>query len=408
MPTCPEGVGVDVHVGRQPVFDRQRRVVGHELLFRDSDVQGASFSSGSAATARVLLTSFLDIGLAELVGTGLAFVNLPRPYLVGEVALPMGPGQLVLEVLEDVGHDAEVLEGVRALRAQGHRLALDDFVWTPQSALLLPEVDLVKVDVLQHGADVPALVRRIQARGPRVLAEKVETAEQLRVCEDLGVDLYQGYLLQRPEVLRGRSLSPGQATCLELVRVLATSEVSMLEVAAVVRRDASLVYRLMRAANSAGAGASHRVTGLREALAMLGFAQLRRWALLLLVADLPQEAGAGVEAALLRAGMCEQLAGRLPGADGSEAFVVGLVSSLSGLLCRPLPDLLRLLPLAASTEAALLDHLGPLGQVLACVKAYERGELAVPVGSGLSEQAPRECFLAAVRATTPQQAVLAA
>ena len=78
---------MDVHIGRQPVFDHGGRVIGYELLFRDQDVEYAEITSGTAATAQVLLASFLDIGLSQLVGKGLAFVNLPRPYLVNQVVL---------------------------------------------------------------------------------------------------------------------------------------------------------------------------------------------------------------------------------------------------------------------------------------------------------------------------------
>lgn len=394
---------MDVHIGRQPVFDRDGRVVGHELLFRDRDVAHARITSGAAATAQVLLASFLDIGLTQLVGSGLAFVNLPRPYLVGDITLPVAPGQLVLEVLEDVGHDAELLLGVQRLRAQGHRLALDDFVLTPDSERLLPEVDIVKIDVLQHGDAVPDLVRVCHDAGAVVVAEKVETPAQLRTCRDAGVEYYQGYLLQRPEVLRGRSLSANQTTCLQLVRALNQPSVTMDEVARLVGSDAGLSYRLLRAANSAASGATREVTGLRAALLRLGFDQLRRWALLLLVADLPDEAAAGVEAALLRAAMCEDLAGLLPDANADEAFVVGLVSSLDQLLALPLPQLLRMLPLGPATVSALLDHRGPLGEVLACVIAYEEGRPAVPIGSGMPADAPRQAFVRSVVDAVRQQ-----
>ena len=397
-----------MHIGRQPVFDAAGRVIGHELLFRDRDVAHAEFTSGTAATAQVLLASFLDIGLGPLVGGGLAFVNLPRPYLVNQVVLPVQPGRLVLEVLEDVGHDTEVLEGVQRLRAEGHLVALDDFVWTRESARLLPEADLVKIDLLQSGDDVPDLVRRCQAYGVQIVAEKVETQEQLALCRDLGVEYYQGYLLQRPEVLHGRSLSPSQATCLQLVRALDQRDVSMSSVTQLVGRDPGLTYRLLRAANAAAVGAPRRVTGLREALLLLGFSELRRWALLMLVAGLPTEAAGGVEAALLRASMCERLAGLVDGVTPDEGFVVGLVSSLDDLLGQSLPELLAVLPLAPSTEAALLERTGPLGDVLACVLAYEAGSPAVPAGSGLPAAAPRQAFVAAVAAATRDAQLVAA
>lgn len=399
---------MDVHIGRQPVFDRARRVVGYELLFRDRDVAHARIGagSGSVATARVLLTSFLDIGLEELVGNGLAFVNLPRSYLVGDLPLPAPPAQLVLEVLEDVVADDEVLAGVRELRAQGYALALDDFLWDGPTARLVPEVDIVKLDVLEQGDELERSVRRCQEAGVAVLAEKIETAEQLALCRDLDVTYYQGYYLQRPEVLHGRSLSPSQASCLRLLSELDRDEPSTAAVARLVSADAALSFRMLRAANTAAVGAKRRITGLREALLMLGFSQLRKWALLLFVADLPVEAAPGVEAALLRAAMCEQLATWTRDADSASAFVVGLVSGLDVLLDQPMTEVLQTLPLAQPAREALLEGTGPLGEVLTCVLAYESGELVVPAASGLPESAPRQAFLRALRTVSAQSAAL--
>lgn len=397
---------MDVHVGRQPVFDRTGRVVGHELLFRDGDVSYARTASGASASAQALLSSYLDIGLDTLVGDGLAFVHLPRAFVTGQVPLPRDTRQLVLEVPADVGADEQLQAGVRRLTAEGRRVALDDFVWTGQTAALLPDVDLVKIDVRQHGGDVPELVRRCRDAGVEVVAE-VETVEQLRTCRELSVEYYQGSLLQRPDALRTTSLSPRQVTCLTLVAALQKPEVSVDELVSLVRRDAGLTYRLLRAANGAALGLTRRVTALREALLLLGFGQLRRWAVLMLAADLPDEAGAGVEAAFMRAAMCERLADQAA-ADPEEAFVVGLLSSLPDLLGQPLDEILALLPLAAQTEAAVLQREGPLGEVLSCVLSYEQGVLVVPAASGLPARAPREAFLGAVTATLANRALLPA
>ncbi len=397
---------MDVHIGRQPLFDVRGAVIGHELLFRDRDVQHARVTSAAAATAQVLLASFLDIGLDTLVGPGLAFVNLPRPFLVGEVDLPVNPTRLVLEVLEDVGHDDELLRGVQQLRKDGYRLALDDFVLTDDSARLLPEVDIVKIDVLQHGAGVPDLVRRCHDEGREVVAEKIETPHQLAVCRELGVEYYQGYLLQRPEVLKGRSLSPGQQTCLQLLKALDQPDVSLAAVTRIVRTDTGLSYRLLQAANSATAGLPRRVSSIQAALGMLGLGRLRRWALLLLVAELPDEAAAGIDAAFVRAAMCEELGGLVDGTDADEAFVVGLVSSLGDLLGRELPELLEALSLAPASQSALLAHQGPLGEVLSCVLSWEAGVPAVPTGSGLPGAVPRRAFVQALSAAQRSRALV--
>ena len=38
----------------------------------------------------------------------------------------------------------------------------------------------------------------------RIVAEKVETAEERDACLELGIDLFQGYFFERPRLVRGR------------------------------------------------------------------------------------------------------------------------------------------------------------------------------------------------------------
>jgi EAL and modified HD-GYP domain-containing signal transduction protein len=53
------------------------------------------------------------------------------------------------------------------------------------------------------------------------------------------------------------------------------------------------------------------------------------------------------------------------------SFMAGLFSGLDALLDRPLEEILERLPLAPEIKDALLEHRGPVGDVLASVLAYE-------------------------------------
>src|SRR5215212_4910756 len=97
-----------VHLGRQPVFDDDSEVVGYELLFRRAGAVAADVRDPEQATADVVVKTFADFGLDAVVGSKLAFVNLPRGFLVGTSPLPFAPEQVVLEILEDVAGDPEV------------------------------------------------------------------------------------------------------------------------------------------------------------------------------------------------------------------------------------------------------------------------------------------------------------
>lgn len=129
--------------------------------------------------------------------------------ILGESGMP--PSSLLLEVTENVvslGEDLVTLMG--GLRARGVRLALDDFGQGQTSLRHLRELplDVLKIDkVFVDGlageeAHDRAIVRSViglaHELGLKVIAEGIETEEQLLLLREMRADLIQGYLLQRP------------------------------------------------------------------------------------------------------------------------------------------------------------------------------------------------------------------
>ncbi len=363
-----------VHVGRQALVDRTGETIGYELLFRAAAASTtADIRDADQATASVMIRTFLDLGLEELVGNRLAFVNLPRAFLVGDMPLPFRPDQVVLEILEDVPADPEVVRGVRALVDAGYRIAMDDVIADEARWELLELAHYIKIDVLSVApAELPALVERCRAPGRILLAEKVETPEQFDMCVELGMDLFQGYLFARAETMSGRSLDANELTCLNLITLLSSPDTPLTEIIAVVERDPGLCYRVLRAANSAEAGLRFKVSSIKQAIVVIGRRTLQGWVTLMaLSASLDAEP---LSQALARARMCELLAEQSV-SDAHAAFLVGLVSAVSDLLAVPLAELTDQLSLDDAVRAALLEDAGPLSDVLRAALNYEAGEL---------------------------------
>jgi EAL and modified HD-GYP domain-containing signal transduction protein len=69
--------------------------------------------------------------------------------------------------------------------------------------------------------------------------------------------------------------------------------------------------------------------------------------------------------------------GRGPAATvGADAFfTVGLFSVMDAIMDAPMDKVLEALPLTSEARIALLDRTGPMGDALAAIVAYERGEL---------------------------------
>ena len=142
--------------------------------------------------------------------------DLTRPSLVGHVRAVLArhgvqPGALVLEITETtlMGRIDIALQAMQVLRADGIRFSIDDFGTGYSSLAYLSRlpIDSLKIDrsfvaALREGPQNLEIVRAILLLGRslnrRVVAEGVETVEQLATLRELGVDMAQGYLLSKP------------------------------------------------------------------------------------------------------------------------------------------------------------------------------------------------------------------
>jgi EAL domain-containing protein (putative c-di-GMP-specific phosphodiesterase class I) len=173
--------------------------------------------------AWVLRQACLELGRADVAGTPLERVavnvsaaTLAHPSLERVIieALADGgltPDRLVVEVTgaADAMRNPAVMGALIGLRDAGVAIALDDFGrgHVPLADLGELPVDLIKLDPSLVGGvrsatdEVPimaALVAMAHGLGLQVVAEGVETADQLAVMDRLGCDLAQGYLVGRP------------------------------------------------------------------------------------------------------------------------------------------------------------------------------------------------------------------
>ncbi len=399
-----QGTGASAHVARQPIYTAERRLFGYELLFRRAATSlGAAVAreDDDRATTATILAAFSEFGADQLLGGKPGFINLTRAFIVGELPLPFAPEAAVLEVLETVTLDAEVVAGATKLAEEGYRLALDDFVWTPQAEPLLEIAAIAKIDVLALSWDqVEFTAERCRRHDLQLLAEKVEDAAMLQRCRDAGFELFQGYHLGRPETMTIETLSPGQALALELVGRLGDPATTTQEIENSVRRDPALVYRLLRIANSAASGARRQVSTIRDALVMVGMSRLRAWLVLLALSS--KGAGeTGIVDALARARTCERVARGTGLCSPDVAFTAGLLHGVAESLGLPPTAMLERIPsLTAQIADALHDRPGPLTDVLTAVLAYEEKDLLGLSARQIPLNTLAEAYLAALAWTT--------
>jgi len=364
----------EVHVGRQHILSGRLETHAYELLFQPSASARAADVGELAdqATSTVVVNTFLHFGLEQLTGGKLAFLKITRPFVTGRLALPLSPVDVVLELVSDLGDDPEIEAGARRLRDEGFLLALDDFAWEPGRDALLGLAHYVKIDIWERDPGwLTDTVQRLHSRDLWVVADGVDTPADLEVCLAAGFDYLQGNFLLQPKVLTTRAAAPGSSSRMVLLAKLADPDVSFADIESLVASDAALNYRLLRAANSAAAGARHPIESVRSAMVMLGMRRLRSWLFLMSMAEHVESQDVLLASAATRAHMCELLAPRWLGKDDGGAFLVGLLSRLDLLLGLTMDEIVDGLGLEDSLRVALLNRTGPMGELLLAVEAYE-------------------------------------
>ena len=389
----------NLYIGRQPIYNRKLEVVAYELLYRDDDHNRARVVDGDAASSQVIINTFLEIGLEDLVGKHQAFINLTRGFLLDKAFMQLPKEQMVLEVLEDIALDAEMLAALKRLSQEGYTIALDDFVFHEAARPALEIADIVKIDVLALSVEaVQEHVALLKKYNLKLLAEKVETHEMLEQCQAWGFDYFQGYFLSRPKIVQGRRMPAMRLTALRTLGVLQNPSLTLASLEEVVAQDVTLSYKLLRYINSAAVSLPRKVDSIHQALVIAGTNCIRMWATLIALSNVDDKPHSLMATALTRAKMSELLAKSMGSKDLQTFFTVGLFSTLDALLDQPLDEILEALPLSDEVKDALLQHKGLHGDVLHTVLSYEKNERAEQIQRlDLTLDRIRDAYLGAIK-----------
>lgn len=217
----------------QPILSlADAKVIGYEALIRgpsDSPLHSPLQLFKTAVACKSLeqlemLCRELSIeAFARSAVSGKLFLNV-NPLLLLTADHPSGltkkmlqqagldPARVVIEISEQYQvEDATLLiKAVHHYRQLGFQIAIDDLGSGFSGLKLWSELepDIVKIDRYfisdvhrdpTKKAFVQNIIRLAKATGALIVAEGIETQEELVLCRELGADLAQGYLLGRPQ-----------------------------------------------------------------------------------------------------------------------------------------------------------------------------------------------------------------
>lgn len=359
------GNGMEVFIGRQPIFNLHEQVVAYELLYRSKNVNAFPMVDSDAATIDVLVNSFLSIGFEEVTKGKPGFVNFTENLLMSSIHEFLNPSQVVIEILEDVPLTAQLVERVIELKKQGFQIALDDFMMDDQVEVydeLFEQIDYIKVDFLASSiVKRMEIENKVKEKFPHIqlLAEKVETRHQFEVAKSSGYVLFQGYFFEQPQIIRATDIPANAIQYIHIISLLKEEEPNIHLLAENIERDISLTYKLLQMINNSSKRSKSKVRSIKQAIVLLGVSNLRKWIYLLAMREIDIDADSDLFkevmcTSLFRAKVCEKLAKLAYKKNFSEYFLVGMFSLIDTLLQRPMNVILQQLPFSEAITNTIL------------------------------------------------------
>lgn len=358
---------------RMPILSKGEKVFGYKLLFRSDANNVFPPIAGNTASRNLIDMSSL-IGLKTLSNNLPAFIVSTRDTLLQEFLTLLPPDKTIAEIPESVSADPEVVQACRQLKGAGYRIALSNFRVHDSREELAEVADFLKVDIRTlPTAEVSLLTRRFRDSGPRLIAEKVETREDFELWKNEGFSFFEGYFFRKPEMMCARGVRSNRAVYLRLLGAISKPSLDWKELEEIVKSDPTLYFRLLRYLNSAIFGLQSEVKTVRQALAILGENEIRRWCWLSGMLEMSNSKPSDLALAALVRGRFAELISANVAPGRSDLFQVGLLSLMDAILEIPMREVLEGLPLDEEARDVLLENDGPLSPLYQLIVAVEAG-----------------------------------
>lgn len=384
-------------IGRQQILDSKLNTFAYEILFRGEDFDLSIQESAASATKQVITDTILEIGLNELVGPHLAFINFTAQNLLEKTPLDLPKDRIVVEVLENVTVDQDIIRNLRELSSKGYTIALDDFELTEQWLPLLEFVDIIKLDIMANSLEeTRQLIEKLKPYRLKLLAEKVETHAEFEQLKAWGCELFQGFFFSKPNVIEGKRLGVSQTATIQLLAAINNPEVSFQEVGSIISQDVTMSYKLLHFINSSSFALANKINSIQHAISYLGLKEIRRWVNILALSSMSDKPSAVLQTILVRAKMCELLATEIK-QNPESYFLMGLLSGLDSILDLPLERALTQLPLSNTLANAILHKSGQDGEALQYVLDYERWEIGKATFANIEPQRIAAIYLECIQ-----------
>lgn len=389
------------YIVRQPIKDRDSNVIGYELLYygenqafgtdspsssREVDVSTPSASNALAfrndfAAANTIYNFLTQNTDKSLTGT-LNFMTFTPTLLMKNAPRIFKKSELVIQIEDNVIIYPLAMKFVQKFANDGYKIAVNEFRFAPRYLALMDKIHYIKLNFSTTPlSTLSNIIELAHSMEKKCIATNINSEELYNCAINLRADALEGTFVA--EKLSSNVHTSGylQSNFFRLIVAVTKDEPDIEEIEQLVSQDASMVFGLLRMANSVYFSSKHRSTTIHQAIMTLGLGQLRQWIYFLSASNAENEIDPSCEEFLklsfLRANFCSDLSDCTQNTlsiSKGDAYLIGMFSTLGCLVDAPMEEILSEVPVADEVRDALLYQKGSAGKLFSLLLSYERAD----------------------------------
>ncbi len=366
---------MESYIVRQAILDEKQNSFGYEILYTDNHFFIDHTDDSSAANAVENFLSSMDA--EKFLGGKIAFLTFTSNLLEKNIPKMFATDNLVIQIEDSLITNPISQKLINKYKQIGYKIAVVDFEFAPRFFGILDMVDFIKVNFSVPDKSLQNIVNIGNSFGKQVIAYNIESQESYNLAKSLGCKYFQGAFVSEKMPSAIKKVNYIQSNFFLLMIAVTKEEPDLDEIESIISRDVSLTFSLLRLVNSAYFALRNRAKSVKQALVILGLGQLKQWIYLLSFkqddGSMPDEL---IKISFLRATFASELiayATNMP-ISRSEAYLLGMFSTLGKLMQIPLEEVLEQLPISDDIKNALLYGDGRTGLLYKLIISYEKAD----------------------------------
>lgn len=370
---------------RQPIKTLDYKIIGYEILYFGENEAFGDIDPNPVEPVNELESAdsvyhFLKQNGHTLFSNSLNFMTFTPTLLMKEAPLLFSPDNLVIQMDDSVTIHPLAMQLIKKYSMQGYQIAVNEFQFQPRYVTLLNEINYIKLNMEMEPSSLRNIIEIAHSLHKKCIATRISNEALYHKALALQVDALEGSYVSEKLANVPHSGSYLQSNFFRLVVAVTKEEPDLQEIVDLISVDATLSYALLRLSNTALFSTRNQVTTIHQAIMTLGLRQLKQWVYMLSTnnegATFDPNSEEFLKLSFMRANFCSELmqyAKDMP-ISKSDAYLMGMFSTLHHLIDAPLEDILSEIPLPASVKAALLAHEGRVGRLYELILSYERAD----------------------------------